>query len=317
MIFGMITPAFAANGPVILGGDDQGEHGSGDGLVNFLGWLYSQRAVENIIMFETAPGAITTDILAFGSSDPAPHASHVGFVSPDVLASSNAGAMMHSVADVLGLSIQFCDGTGVGPGTVDTCFTDLASGAIKPRMLWLAGSDTGNDLSAAEGAVLTANAALIDSFVASGGGLLSHGLGTTAYGWLNALLPAINDINGCTSNGAFLTAAGIAALPMLTNADISSGPCHNHFTGDFGNLVVFGFDGASTPRAFIIGLVAGTITGGGITGGSSEVSGELSPIDTSALLIAGAQSSMFSLVSVLSLLGAIGIGAFYYNKKRN
>jgi len=307
MIFGMITPAFAANGPVILGGDDQGEHGSGDGTTNILGWLYSQRAVENIMMFETAPGAITVDILAIGSADPG-----VGNYP-----TFNAGGMMNSVADALGLSIQFCDGTGGGAGTVDKCFTDLASGAIKPRMLWLAGSDTGNDLSAAEGAVLTANAALINSFVASGGGLLSHGLGTTAYGWLNALLPLINDISGCTSNGAFLTAAGIAALPMLTNADISSGPCHNHFTGDFGNLVVFGFDGAFTPRAFIIGLQAGTISNGGITGGSSEISGESSPIDTTSLLIAGVQSSMFSIVSVLSLLGAIGIGAFYFVKKRN
>ena len=47
------------------------------------------------------------------------------------------------------------------------------------------------------------------------------------------------------------------------------------------------------------------------------IGGTVLPIGATALLIAGAQSSLLSIVSVLSILGAIGIGAFYYTKRKN
>jgi len=56
-----------------------------------------------------------------------------------------------------------------------------------------------------------------------------------------------------------LTAAGIAAFPGLTNADITAGPCHSHFEGSLGSLVVLALDGATPPRNFIIGGGSGTI----------------------------------------------------------
>jgi len=305
LIFGTMAPAFAMNGPVNLGGDDLTDHGSGDGTTNLLGWFYIEKALLNLITMQTAPGPITVDVLVLGSSDPGA-ATYPTF---------NAGGAYNSVVDALGLSVQFCNGTGGGAGTVDKCLTDLASGAIKPKVIVTVGTGAQNDLDAAEGAALTNAAGTINTFVTNGGGLLSHGSGTTAYGWLSTLVAGLIATNGCISNNAMLTAAGIAALPGVTNADISAGPCHNHFTGPLGNLVVFGVDGANPTRDFILGLAAGTINGGIVPG--ANVAGELSPIDTSALLIAGAQSSMFSIVSVLSLLGAIGIGAFYYNKRKN
>ena len=56
-----------------------------------------------------------------------------------------------------------------------------------------------------------------------------------------------------------LTPAGIGAFPGLSNADITAGPCHNHFEGSLGSLVVLALDGATPPRNFIIGGGAGTV----------------------------------------------------------
>ena len=97
---------------------------------------------------------------------------------------------------------------------------------------------------------------------------MSHGFGTNAYGWLSALLPGISFAGGCTSAGATLTLAGQAAFPGLSNSDIDSnaGPCHNSFTGNFGGLTTLAFDGATTPRSFIIGGGADTVIQCGLPG---------------------------------------------------
>lgn len=101
------------------------------------------------------------------------------------------------------------------------------------------GTDTGNSIDTSEGAVLTANAAQINNFVASGGGLLAHGgANVIGQGWLTTLLPGIVLSTACDSDpGATLTPAGQAAFPTLTNADINAGPCHGSYSGDFGGLV--------------------------------------------------------------------------------
>ena len=113
---------------------------------------------------------------------------------------------------------------------------------------------------------MTANAAAINSFGGSGGGIMSHGFGVSAYGWLSALLPGLVETNGCSSNGATLTAAGNAAFPGLTNADIdnNAGPCHSTFSGNFGGLTTLAFDGQG--RGFIIGGGAGTLIQCRLTG---------------------------------------------------
>ena len=302
---GTLAPAFAMNGPVILGGDDLTDHGNNNGGAgpNQLGWLYIEKAIMNLESAQTRPigGGFTTDILALGSSASA-------------ATGGNAGAAIGSAAGALGLTVTYCDGAAA----ITTCLNDLQSGAKNYKIIWTAGTGAGNDLVATEGVALTAGAAIMDAFVASGGGLMSHGFGTTAYGWLSTLLPGLIATSGCVSTFATLTAEGIAAFPGLTNTDIRSGPCHNHFTGNFGSLQVLANDSFMFPdgpfRPFILGLQAGTI-GGGITGGM--VSGVHSSIDTTALLLAGAQSSLLSIVSVLSILGAFGIGAFYYIKRKN
>lgn len=241
---GAIAAAFALGasaGPVILGGDDLTQHGSQTGGVNQDGWLYIEKAVGNILVSQTRPGTLTHDIVALGSlANPAFNA-------------GNAGGAIGSAANVLGKTVAYFDGATA----INQFFIDLAAGTVNPGMIWLAGTDATNDLDSSEGAALTANAAAIGAYGGSGGGIMAHGFGPAAYGWLSALLPGLVEVSGCTSTGATLTPAGQAAFPGLSNSDISAGPCHSHFTGDFGGLTTLAFDGIG--RSFIIGGGAGTV----------------------------------------------------------
>lgn len=230
-------------GPVILGGDDLTDHGfRSAGGVNQQGWLYIEKAIADLLANQTRPGTIGFDIAALGS------AANPAFTA------GNAGGAIGSVANVLGKSVLYVDGAA----NINQFFTDLAGGLVNPSVLWIAGDQAANNLDAAESAALTANAAAINTFVGSGGGLMSHG---TAYGWLSTLLPTVSSVLGCNSNGATLTAAGQAAFPGLANSNIDSnaGPCHNHFTGDFGGLQVLAYDGNNPARAYIIGGGRGTV----------------------------------------------------------
>lgn len=231
-------------GPIILGGDDLTDHGSFNGTSNLEGWLYIEKAINNLLGSQTRGGSITDDIAALGSAS-------------SIATSSNAGAAIGWAASELGKTVSYFDGNTA----INQFFADLAVGVVNPRVIWLAGTGAANDLDTDEGLALTANAVAINSFVSSGGGLMSHGSGDTAYGWLTALLPGLTNVSGCTSFGATLTAAGNTAFPGLSNSDVDSnaGPCHSHFEGDFGGLVTLAFDGASTPRSYIIGGGAETV----------------------------------------------------------
>ncbi|MFN2386292.1 MAG: IPTL-CTERM sorting domain-containing protein [Thermoanaerobaculia bacterium] len=242
--------AFA--GPVILGGDDLTDHGSRSGTANLLGWLYIERAVGNIL---NTPGNITRagnngSIAVLGAAAVAG--------CPPTCPGSDAGAAIGSVADVLGKTVNYYEGAAA----INQFFADLQSGAVNPAMLWLAGTGASNNLDSTEGAALTSNATNIANFVASGGGLMAHGSGPDAYGWLATLIPGIVESSTCNVP-ATLTAAGMAAFPGLTNADISAGPCHNTFSGNLGSLQVLATE--SGGLNFILGGGAGTVIGGGPT----------------------------------------------------
>ncbi|MFP5411900.1 MAG: hypothetical protein ACLGHB_02890 [Gammaproteobacteria bacterium] len=231
----------AQAGPVILGGDDLTDHGYISGGSLYEGWLYIQKALTNLLGTATITGS-TVDIAVLGAAD-------------STATSGNAGAAVHHAAALSGWTVSYYDGaTAIG-----NFFTALAGGTVTPTVMWLAGTGAANDLDDDEGLALTANAAAINSFVSDGGGLMAHGSGTTAYGWLSALLPGISEVTGCNSNRATLTAAGQAAFPGLSDSDVDSnaGPCHSHFTGDFGGLTTLAFDGLR--RSYIIGGGADTI----------------------------------------------------------
>ena len=242
-VVGIALASQAWAGPIILGGDDLTDHGSRDSTGNQEGWLYIQLAISNLLGSQTRSGALTTDIVALGSE------------ANPTFDTNNAGGAIGSAADVLGKTVSFYD----GDTAINQFFADLAAGTVNPGVIWLAGTGARNDLDTSEGAALTSNAAAINAFVTSGGGLMSHGSGGNAYGWLTALLPGIIETGGCSSRGATLTAAGNAAFPGLTDANVDSnaGPCHSHFEGDFGGLTTLAFDGSG--RSYIIGGGADTV----------------------------------------------------------
>lgn len=208
----------AVGGPVILGGDDLTDHGSvaGDGSL-LQGWLYIQRALENIEPNVTRSN--DGSIAALGSS-------------PSTATCCDAGAAIGLAAEKVGLDVDYFDGAEA----INGFFADLQSGSARPAIIWIAGNGASNNLdSQDEIDALATNAASINSFVNSGGGLLSHG---TNYEWLQALLPLSQTVDGGSSGDLYFTDEGLAALPALTVDDINAGPWHNHFTGDLGGLDV-------------------------------------------------------------------------------
>ena len=219
-----VEPADAGNalgGPVILGGDDLQDHGCNDGAGNnLLGWLYIQRALENIAPNVTIGNDGT--IAALGSAD----------VAGAVSCGDAGSAIFHAAQDV-GLTVEYYN-TGAG---ITQFFADLDAGTATPAIIWIAGTGASNDLGddAAEGVALTTNAQAISDFVSQGGGLMSHG---SEYGWLFALLPDASTVDGGSSDDLYFTPEGLADLPALTVSDINAGPWHNHFEGDFGGLSV-------------------------------------------------------------------------------
>jgi hypothetical protein len=208
-------------GPVILGGDDLTDHGGTDGSNNNLvGWLYMQRALENIK--PNVQRSNDGSIAALGSSDPGP-------VLPNSF--SDAGMAIKSAADKVGLTVTYYD----GGAAINGFFDDLEAGNTHPAIIWIAGNGAFNNLDSDEPQALADNAAGISAFVDSGGGLFSHG---TNYEWLQALLPDATTVDGGSSDDLYFTDQGLDDLPALTEGDINAGPWHNHFEGDLGGLAV-------------------------------------------------------------------------------
>ena len=229
-------------GPVILGGDDLTDHGSitSEGDLQ-AGWVYIRKALENLHPNVTLPGN-DGSVAALGSE-------------PSTATAFNAGAAIGAAAAAAGLPVTYYN----GPTAIGQFLNDLANGTTIPAIIWLAGTHTANVLDGNEGAVLTANAPILANFVNAGGGLMAHGFGPTAYGWLEALFPGVEEIDGCEAVGATLTPIGQAAFPGLVNSDIDStaGPCHSHFVGNLGTLDVFALDGNGLN--FIIGSQNATL----------------------------------------------------------
>lgn len=238
----------ALGGPVIIGGDDLTDHGSvnsaGD-LQN--GWLYLQRALENVSPKVVRPGA-DMSVAALGST-------------ASTATSGNAGAAIGRAAAKAGLTVTYYDGAAAINGFFSAL--NASPPTTSPRIIWIAGTGASNDLDSSEAAALTANATSIADFVNSGGGLVSHGV---EYGWLFALLPGLTTVNSGSSNDLYLTPEGIAAFPGVTNANVNAGPWHNYFQGDAGGLQVLvrsrnRNDSTGADAAVILGGASVTLPG--------------------------------------------------------
>ena len=189
-------PGTAVAGPVILGGDDLTQHGQ----VNAAGepqqgWLYIQRALSNISPNVTRPN--DNSVAALGSSAAA--ATNDG----------DAGAGIGVAAPRAGLGVNYYDGAPA----INDFFAKLRDGQLRPRIIWLSGTEATNDLgscSGTENEAVAKNAALIDDFVSNGGGLMSHG---TCYTWVTSLLPGLQTVDSGATDDLYFTPEGWRPSP--------------------------------------------------------------------------------------------------------
>ncbi|HKU63839.1 MAG TPA: PEP-CTERM sorting domain-containing protein [Rhizomicrobium sp.] len=230
-----LSAGSALAGPFIISGTDSDEHGFASGGANFDGWLYMQKALENI------GGGVTNGsktVVTFGSTSSALTAANSAFGFSSLVGAGWNIVNLDGVTDIT----NFFNGTGT---------TNINNTGI---MMIDSGSNVTGGISPLEDAVLTTNAVLINSFVGAGGGLFSQ---ASQLGWLSALVPGIAITPGGAGTGLVLTPDGNTAFPGLTNADISTGPWHAEF-GNYSPLFLLAED--TTGRDVIIGAGAGSIT---------------------------------------------------------
>ncbi len=233
----------AQAGPYILAGTDADDHGFANAAGNQDGWLFMQRALENLA------GSVTTGIskvTILGSTGEALIAASSAF---DRSSLAGAGGWTRETVSVANFGTFFGAGGNLGTGILMMDSGQLGNG--------------GNIGGGVNGSNFTAHASAIDNFLAAGGGLFSQANG---YQWLTTLLPALT-VTGEQNTGLALTAAGSAAFPGLNNGDLSAGPYHNRFN----NVGAVGVLATSTVNQSNV-ILGGNLAGGSITNpGGNEV----------------------------------------------
>jgi hypothetical protein len=232
LLMGLTTAASA--GSFILAGTDADDHGFADSSGNQEGWLFMQRALESI-----APGVTNSNktVVVLGSS------------SGTAMNAANSAFSLSSLPGA-GWSVSFIDGAA-------NLTNFFSGGGINGAGILL--MDSGDNVSGGadfdEVGVFTTYATTIDSFLGSGGGLFSQSNG---FGWISALVPGLVAVDN-SEQGLALTAAGNAAFPGLTNADLSSGPWHNSFA-NIGTLPILAVGLGQDSPAVILGAQGGSVT---------------------------------------------------------
>ncbi len=225
----------AQAGPFILAGTDADDHGSFSLGANQDGWLFMQKALENIAASSSLTNAAKV-VVSLGSD--------AG------LKAGNAALSAFTQSSLVGAGWTFLNINGAA---AITAFLANPTGSI---VMLDSGTNVIGGLDAAERTALTANAGALNTFLGAGGGLFSQANG---YSWLSALVPGLT-VNSLQTTGLALTSEGQAAFPGLVNADLSAGPYHQNFT-NIGALPVLatGINSYSNLNV-ILGASGGNIT---------------------------------------------------------
>lgn len=243
--------ATASAGPVIIDGTDAEEHGGVNAGGNVAGWLYFQKGFENLLPQVGNGNTVAVCLGCTGNTQTA-------FASAFDLAAKPAGWTRETIDGDANIASYFAGTLARTLGTTGLIYIPTGSGTTS-------GGITGLELG-----VINTNAIALNNFVggtgnpATGGGLFAHGEGGTAgaWGWLTTLIPGILAPNSGGGANLSLTAAGMAAFPGLTDADVNAGtPWHNHFEGNLGGLQALVVD--TSGRAVVIGGGRGTVIGCG------------------------------------------------------
>lgn len=227
-------------GVFILDGTDSDDHGSVTGTTNNAGWFYIQSALQSIAS-SASLGRTQRVIAVLGASAGAAQNAVTSAVNNGTLSGTHTLLFLND-AQISGF---FANTNAAGSNSTDA------------GILYIPSDGASGGISSSEETLLTANAALIDGFLGSGGGLFSQG---HSYGWLGALITGATVVPGGSSSALTLTAAGNANFPGLTNAQLSTGPWHYDFA-NFGAIPVLATgvrSGRSVP--VIIGGSGGSIT---------------------------------------------------------
>lgn len=224
----------ASAGPFLFAGTDSDDHGLASGGMNQDGWLFMQKAIENLAPGVTLPSKVVT-----------------------ILGSTSSAAAAATSA----FNLSTLPGLGWVLETVAVAnFATFFMGEVNNSGILMMDSGSTNIAGGVDGSAFVPYANAINNFLGLGGGLLSQGNG---YDWVNALVPGLTVVDvggGGVGTPVTLTAAGQAAFPGLTNQDLSTGPWHNYFL-NFAPIPLLATapDGNAT-RAIIIGSSGGTVT---------------------------------------------------------
>ena len=210
-------------GPIIIAGTDADDHGSANATTNFNGWLFMQKALENIAS-QVSNGK--TSAVCIGCNSSSALSAFNSAFDKSSFAGGWTRTSLSSTTDIT----NFFNGTG--------------SANINNAGIYYMPTDSGNvggGITAAQIAIVNANAALLNTFAAGGGGFFAQDEGNQAggWGWLTTLLPGIvvQSSGIVDSSTLTITPAGNTAFPGLTNTDVSNAtPWHSWFSGNFGGL---------------------------------------------------------------------------------
>jgi len=260
-IFVVASVPLVHAGPFIFAGTDSDDHGAASTTANQDGWLFMQKALENLAPAVTNGNHVVTIL---GSTDTALDAASSAFHF-----SSLSGAGGWTVQTVS--TANFATFFGAGGGLANAGILMMDSGD--------------NVFGGVDGSAFTSYATAINNFLGAGGGLFSQANG---YQWVQTLVPTLTVTDQQNDTALTLTPAGSSAFPGLTNADLSAGPWHNYFT-NVGAIPVLATaqDFTGTTRNLIIGSAAGTVTNPCPSGNCSPV-----PEPTSFLLLGAALATI-------------------------
>lgn len=251
-------------GPIIIAGTDADDHGSFSGTVNETGWLFMQKAFENI-------GSKVTNgnksVVCIGCNSDTAADAFASATGQSALNGTWSFTSLNSAADIT----AFFDGSGtVNLGNAGIVYMPTVENNIS-------GGLTDDQL-----AIVNLNGGALNAYLAAGGGLFTQEQANSAigYGWLTSLLPGLlvqGDSGGppFDSGTLALTAEGTAAFPGLTAADLMSAtPWHAWFSGNFGNLKVLAtgpiLDDSGAPAFDGAVVLGGGIDGAIVCGGPNE-----------------------------------------------
>lgn len=248
----MAGPALA--GPIIIAGTDADDHGGFNGVDNQTGWLFMQRAFENLGSSVSNGSKVAVCIGCNGST--ATDAFNSAFSRSSLAGSGWTSSNLTSISEISG----FFDGTGArntsnsGILYMPTVSSNVLGGITNQQL-----------------AIVNGFGSVINNFTIAGGGLFTQEQANSSigYGWLSSLLPGIvvnGDNNGTNFNSSQLnlTADGRSAFPGLTDNDLSNAtPWHAFFTGDFGSLSTLVTGPVDTDGNRSIDGLGSVVLGGG------------------------------------------------------